>query len=376
MIKNKFKVLTILGTRPEIIRLSRILPAFDKHFDHKIFHTGQNYDENLSNIFFNDLSLRLPDYYLQYTSTNNIRTISKILVETDKILKEFKPDAIFVLGDTNSSLSSIVAKKKQIPIFHYEAGNRCFDERVPEEANRRIVDTISDINITYSKISRQHLIREGLSSNRVINIGSPMFEVISYYKNKIKNSKILKNLSLKKNKYFLISCHREENVENKKNFRNLVKIIKYLNDNFNYKIVVSVHPRIKDKINKINRKNLKNVLFSKPFSFSDYLNLQINSKIVLSDSGTINEEASILDLKAINIRSSHERPEADEEAVTLLTGLDLERVVIAINYLTENRIAKKNIVEDYNNKIVSIKLVKILMSHIGFVNENHYKKKM
>ena len=374
MIKNKFKVLTILGTRPEIIRLSRILPAFDEHFHHKIFHTGQNYDENLSNIFFNDLSLRRPDYYLQYTSTNNIRTISKILVETDKILKEFKPEAIFVLGDTNSSLSSIVAKKKQIPIFHYEAGNRCFDERVPEEANRRIVDTISDINITYSKISRQHLIREGLSSNRVINIGSPMFEVISYYKHKIKNSRILKNLSLKKNKYFLISCHREENVENKKNFRNLVKIIKYLNDNFNYKIVVSVHPRIKDKINKINKKNLKNVLFSKPFSFSDYLNLQINSKIVLSDSGTINEEASILDLKAINIRNSHERPEADEEAVTLLTGLDLERVSRAINYLTENRILKKNIVEDYNNKIVSIKLVKIIMSLIGFVNENHYKK--
>ena len=374
MIKNKFKVLTILGTRPEIIRLSRILPAFDKYFNHKIFHTGQNYDENLSNIFFKDLSLRSPDYYLQYTSTNNIRTISKILVETDKILKEFKPDAIFVLGDTNSALSSIVAKKKQIPIFHYEAGNRCFDERVPEEANRRIVDTISDINITYSKISRQHLLREGLSSNRVINIGSPMFEVISYYKHKIKNSRILNNLSLKKNKYFVMSCHREENVENKKNFKNLVKIIKHLNDNFNYKIVISVHPRIKDKIKKINKKNLKYVLFSKPFSFSDYLNLQINSKIVLSDSGTINEEASILDLKAINIRSSHERPEADEEAVTLLTGLDLERVSRAINYLTENRIAKKNIVEDYNNKIVSIKLVKILMSHIGFVNENHYKK--
>ena len=201
-----------------------------------------------------------------------------------------------------------------------------------------------------------------------------MFEVISHYKHKIKNSRILNNLSLKKNKYFVMSCHREENVENKKNFKNLVKIIKHLNDNFNYKIVVSVHPRIKDKINKINRKNLKNVLFSKPFSFSDYLNLQINSKIVLSDSGTINEEASILDLKAINIRSSHERPEADEEAVTLLTGLDLERVSRAINYLTENRISKKNIVEDYNNKIVSIKLVKILMSHIGFVNENHYKK--
>ncbi len=374
MTKNKFKILTILGTRPEIIRLSRILPAFDEHFDHKIFHTGQNYDENLSNIFFKDLNLRSPDHHLKHTSTNNIRTISKILIETDKILKEFKPDAIFVLGDTNSSLSSIVAKKKQIPIFHYEAGNRCFDERVPEEANRRIVDTISDINITYSKISREHLIREGLSSNRVINIGSPMFEVINYYKHKIKNSRILSNLSLKKKKYFLISCHREENVENKKNFRNLIGIIEYLNNNFNYKIIVSVHPRIRDKINKINRKNLKNVLFSKPFSFSDYLNLQINSKIILSDSGTINEEASILNLNAINIRHSHERPEADEEAVSFLTGLDLKRVSRAINYFNEKKTAKKNIVEDYNNKIVSIKLVKIIMSLIGFVNENHYKK--
>ena len=374
MTKNKFKVLTVLGTRPEIIRLSRILPTFDEHFDHKIFHTGQNYDENLSNIFFKDLNLRSPDYYLKHISANNIRTISKILIETDKILKEFKPDAIFVLGDTNSSLSSIVAKKKQIPIFHYEAGNRCFDERVPEEANRRIVDTISDINITYSKISRENLIREGLSSNRVINIGSPMFEVINYYKHKIKNSRILSNLSLKKKKYFLISCHREENVENKKNFRNLINIIEYLNNNFNYKIVVSVHPRIRDRINKINRKKLKNVLFSKPFSFSDYLNLQINSKIVLSDSGTINEEASILNLNAINIRHSHERPEADEEAVSLLTGLDLKRVSRAINYFDENKTAKKNIVEDYNNKIVSIKLVKIIMSLIGFVNENHYKK--
>ncbi len=374
MTKNKFKVLTILGTRPEIIRLSRILPAFDKHFEHKIFHTGQNYDDNLSNIFFKDLNLRSPDYYLKHTITNNIRTISKILIETDKILKEFKPDAIFVLGDTNSSLSSIVAKKKQIPIFHYEAGNRCFDERVPEETNRRIVDTISDINITYSKISREHLIREGLSSNRVINIGSPMYEVINYYKHKIKNSRILSNLSLKKKKYFLISCHREENVENKKNFRNLINIIEYLNNNFNYKIIVSVHPRIRDKINKINRKNLKNVLFSKPFSFSDYLNLQINSKIILSDSGTINEEASILNLNAINLRHSHERPEADEEAVSLLTGLDLERVSRAINYFNVNKTAKKNIVEDYNNKIVSTKLVKIIMSLIGFVNENHYKK--
>ena len=374
MTKNKFKVLTVLGTRPEIIRLSRILPTFDEHFDHKIFHTGQNYDENLSNIFFKDLNLRSPDYHLKHASTNNIRTISKILIETDKILKEFEPDAIFVLGDTNSSLSSIVAKKKQIPIFHYEAGNRCFDERVPEETNRRIVDTISDINITYSKISREHLIREGLSSNKVINIGSPMFEVINHYKHKIKNSRILSNLSLKKKKYFLISCHREENVENKKNFKNLINIIEYLNNKFNYKIIVSVHPRIRDKINKINRKNLKNVLFSKPFSFSDYLNLQINSKIILSDSGTINEEASILNLNAINIRHSHERPESDEEAVSLLTGLDLERVSRAINYFDENKTAKKNIVEDYNNKIVSIKLVKIIMSLIGFVNENHYKK--
>ena len=374
MNKNKFKVLTILGTRPEIIRLSRVLPTFDKYFDHKVFYTGQNYDENLSDILFKDLNLRNPDYYLEKVGKNNIRTISKILIETDKILKEVKPDALFILGDTNSSLSSIVAKKKQIPIFHYEAGNRCFDDRVPEEANRKIVDSISDINLTYSKISREHLIREGFQSNRVINVGSPMLEVLQYFKNKIDKSNILKKLKLKKDEYIVLSSHREENVDNVANFNNLLNIFKLLNDNYNYKIIVSVHPRIRDKVEKINKKKLNKIIFCKPFSFTDYIKLQINSKMVLSDSGTINEESSILNFKAINIRNSHERPEADEEGTSIMSGLDVERVNQAVNFFTNNKVEKKNMVDDYKNQNISDKLVKIVMSFIGFINENNYKK--
>ena len=374
MNKNKFKVLTILGTRPEIIRLSRVLPTFDKYFDHKVFYTGQNYDENLSDILFKDLNLRNPDYYLEKVGKNNIRTISKILIETDKILKEVKPDALFILGDTNSSLSSIVAKKKQIPIFHYEAGNRCFDDRVPEEANRKIVDSISDINLTYSKISREHLIREGFQSNRVINVGSPMLEVLQYFKNKIDKSNILKKLKLKKDEYIVLSSHREENVDNIANFKNLLNIFKLLNDTYNYKIIVSVHPRIRDKVEKINKKKLNKIIFCKPFSFTDYIKLQINSKMVLSDSGTINEESSILNFKAINIRNSHERPEADEEGTSIMSGLDVERVNQAVNFFTNNKVEKKNMVDDYKNQNISDKLVKIVMSFIGFINENIYKK--
>jgi len=374
MNKNKFKVLTILGTRPEIIRLSRVLPTFDKYFDHKVFYTGQNYDENLSDILFKDLNLRNPDYYLEKVGKNNIRTISKILIETDKILKEVKPDALFILGDTNSSLSSIVAKKKQIPIFHYEAGNRCFDDRVPEEANRKIVDSISDINLTYSKISREHLIREGFQSNRVINVGSPMLEVLQYFKNKIDKSNILKKLKLKKDEYIVLSSHREENVDNIANFKNLLNIFKLLNDTYNYKIIVSVHPRIRDKVEKINKKKLNKIIFCKPFSFTDYIKLQINSKMVLSDSGTINEESSILNFKAINIRNSHERPEADEEGTSIMSGLDVERVNQAVNFFTNNKVEKKNMVDDYKNQNISDKLVKIVMSFIGFINENNYKK--
>ena len=371
---KKIKLLTIIGTRPEIIRLSRIITKFDKHFDHKILHTGQNYDENLNNIFFKDLNLRKPDFILENANTNNIQAISKILIETDKILNKIKPEAVFILGDTNSSLSSIVAKKKQIPIFHYEAGNRCFDQRVPEETNRKIVDSISDINLTYSKISREHLINEGFQSNRVINVGSPMLEVLDHFKNKIKKSNILKYLKLKRGTYIVFSSHREENVENSVNFKNLVNIFNDLNDNFNYKIVVSVHPRIKSKIENLNKKKLNKIIFCKPFSFTDYIKLQINSKMVISDSGTINEESSILDFKAINLRNSHERPEADEEGTSIMTGLNVQRVNQAINFFIKNKIEKKNIVNDYRNKNVSDKLVKIVMSFIEFINENNYKK--
>ncbi len=372
--ENKIKLLTIIGTRPEIIRLSRIMPIFDKFFNHTILHTGQNYDENLNKIFFKDLNLRKPDYILENASTNNIKAISNILIETDKIIKTIQPDAVFILGDTNSSLSSIVAKKKQIPIFHYEAGNRCFDQRVPEETNRKIVDSISDINLTYSRISRENLIKEGHQNNRVVNIGSPMFEVISYYKKKIINSKILNKLKLKKNNYYVLSSHREENIEHEKNFEKLINIIKYLSIVLNNKVVVSVHPRVQKKIKNINISKNKNVFFSKPFSFTDYINLQINSKLVLSDSGTINEEASILGFNAINLRNSHERPEADEEGATIMTGLDVERVKHAIARFEKNSINKTKIVDDYNNKLVSIKLVNIIMSFIGYINENNYKK--
>lgn len=371
---KKIKLLTIIGTRPEIIRLSRIMTKFDKHFDHKILHTGQNYDENLNNIFFKDLNLRKPDFILENANTNNIQAISKILIETDKIINKIKPEAVFILGDTNSSLSSIVAKKKQIPVFHYEAGNRCFDQRVPEETNRKIVDSISDINLTYSKISREHLINEGFQSNRVINVGSPMLEVLDYFKNKIKKSNILKNLKLKRGTYFVFSSHREENVESSVNFKNLVDIFSLLNDTFNYKIVVSVHPRIKSKIENLNKKKLNKIIFCKPFSFTDYIKLQINSKMVISDSGTINEESSILGFKAINLRNSHERPEADEEGTSIMTGLDVQRVNQAVDFFINNKAEKKNIVNDYRNKNVSDKLVKIVMSFIKFINENNYKK--
>jgi len=371
---NKFKVLTIIGTRPEIIRLSRIIPKFDKCFDHTLIHTGQNYDKNLNEIFFKDLNLRKPDFIYENSINNNISSISKILMETDKVLKKIKPDAFFVLGDTNSALSAIVAKKKQIPIFHYEAGNRCFDFRVPEESNRRIVDTISDINITYSNISREHLIREGFQSNRVINVGSPMYEVLDFFRIKINKSNILKNLNLKKNNYLVLSCHREENVDSEENFNKLLNIIRFLNNNYNYKIVISVHPRIRDKIKSINKNNLNKIIFCKPFPFTDYVKLQKNSKIVLSDSGTINEESSILNFQAINIRNAHERPEADEEGTTIMSALDLKRIKRAIEYIIKNNSKTKKIVEDYNKKIISDKLVKIIMSYIGFVNENNYKK--
>tara|TARA_B100000787_G_scaffold169662_1_gene161618 strand:- start:1177 stop:2301 length:1125 start_codon:yes stop_codon:yes gene_type:complete len=371
---KKIKLVTILGTRPEIIRLSRIIPKLDRFFDHILIHTGQNYDQNLNDIFFKDLKLRKPNFIFNNSSKNNIISISKILQETDKILAKFNPDAFFVLGDTNSALSAIVARKKKIPIFHYEAGNRCFDLRVPEESNRRIVDTISDINITYSKISREHLLREGFQSNRVINIGSPMKEILTHYKSEISKSKILESLKLTKKNYIVLSSHREENVDSVENFTMLTNIIKFLNHKYKYKVIVSVHPRIRDKIKNLSKKDLNKIIFCKPFSFTDYIKLQQNSKVVLSDSGTLNEESSILNFDAINLRNSHERPEADEEAVTLMTGLDLIRLSQAMEYIFEKKSEKKNIVDDYSKDNVSDKLVRIILNHINFINENNYKR--
>lgn len=371
---KKIKLVTILGTRPEIIRLSRIIPKLDKYFDHTLIHTGQNYDKNLNDIFFKDLKLRKPDYVFNNSTKNSIISISNILQETDRMLIKLNPEAFFVLGDTNSALSAIVARKKKIPIFHYEAGNRCFDLRVPEESNRRIVDTISDINITYSKISREHLLREGFQSNRVINIGSPMKEILTYYESEISKSKILENLKVTKKNYIVLSSHREENVDSVENFSMLTNIIKFLNHEYKYKVIVSVHPRIRDKIKNLSKKDLNKIIFCKPFSFTDYIKLQQNSKVVLSDSGTLNEESSILNFDAINLRNSHERPEADEEAVTLMTGLDLKRLSQAMEYIFEKKNEKKNIVDDYSKDNVSDKLVRIILNHINFINENNYKR--
>ena len=268
----------------------------------------------------------------------------------------------------------LLLEKKKIPIFHYEAGNRCFDLRVPEESNRRIVDTISDINITYSKISREHLLREGFQSNRVINIGSPMKEILTHYESEISKSKILENLKVTKKNYIVLSSHREENVDSVENFSMLTNIIKFLNHEYKYKVIVSVHPRIRDKIKNLSKKDLNKIIFCKPFSFTDYIKLQQNSKVVLSDSGTLNEESSILNFDAINLRNSHERPEADEEAVTLMTGLDLKRLSQAMEYIFEKKNEKKNIVDDYSKDNVSDKLVRIILNHINFINENNYKR--
>ena len=371
---KKYKICTVVGTRPEIIRLSLIIKKFDKEFDHTLIHTGQNFDPELSKIFYRDLDLKLPKFQISSFSGNAIGTISKSLVEVDKILEKVNPDAFFILGDTNSALTAICAKKRKIPIFHYEAGNRSFDQRVPEESNRKIVDSISDINLTYSHLSKLNLINEGHLSDRVINVGSPMLEVLNFYKNKISNSKILKKLKIENNKFFLISTHREENIEDKDRLNNIFKLINFLNSKHKLPIIVSTHPRLRKKLN---IKNMKNVKFHKPFSFSDYIKLQINSKLVISDSGTINEESSILNFNAINLREAHERPEANEKCVTIMTGTNTKNIVNAIKYFenqSSNKSKTNNLVNSYSNKNVSDIITRIVISYINFIKQNNYKK--
>ena len=373
---NKLKVMTIVGTRPEIIRLSRIISKLDKFCDHTLVHTGQNYDYELNEIFFEDLEIRQPDYFLNSSDENANRTIGKILISVDQVLEKVNPEAILVLGDTNSCLSVVAAKKRKIPTFHFEAGNRCFDMRVPEEINRKIVDHTADINITYSTIARDYLLAEGLPKDMVIKVGSPMLEVLNFYKTKIASSKILDDLGIKKNEYFLASIHREENI-NSKNFLKIAEILNILEKKYNLPIIVSTHPRTRNKIKELNYKFQEKIRFLKPLSYSNYVNLQINSKVVLSDSGTINEESSILNFPALNIREAHERPEAMEEASVMMTGVSIDRIIQAIDILSSQKRGSERtlkLVQDYDINNVSEKIVRIILSYTDYIKKNIWKE--
>ena len=376
---KKLKVLTVVGTRPEIIRLSCTLIALDSSdaIDHVLVHTGQNYDYELNEIFFEDLGLRKPNYFLEAAGKNATETIGNILIKIDPILEQENPDAFLVLGDTNSCLCAIPAKKRKIPIFHMEAGNRCFDQRVPEETNRKIVDHISDINLTYSSIAREYLLREGLSPDRVIKTGSPMFEVLTKLLPKIKASTILDKLKLTKNKFFVVSAHREENISNSRNLNGLIDSLNKIAELYNYPIIVSAHPRTRNMINDKEIKTHKNIHILKPLGFSDYNCLQMNSFAVLSDSGTINEESSILNFRALNLRDAHERPEAMEEASVMMVEMNTDRIIQGLTELsrqviTENRNFRE--VSDYSMPNVSLKVVRIIISYVDYINQNVYKK--
>ena len=371
---NQLRVLTIVGTRPEIIRLSRIILRLEisNSIDHKLLHTGQNYDHELNEIFFKDLGLRNPDYLLKTAGSSFADTLSEILKQTDKLLDQIKPQAVIILGDTNSALTSILAKRKKIPIFHLEAGNRCFDERVPEEINRKIIDHISDINLTYSSIAREHLIREGIKSDRIIKIGSPMKEVLNAYSKKIAKSTILNKLGLKKEKYFVLSCHREENID--LNFQKVIKIIDSVSNHYKLPIIFSAHPRTKKKIESKKIKFDPLVKLIKPLGYVDYVNLQMNSNLVISDSGTISEESSILNFNAINLRESHERPEAMENPPLVMSGLNVERVIQSIDSVLETASNTPKLVRDYNEDTVSTKVERILLSYTDYVNRVVWQK--
>jgi UDP-N-acetylglucosamine 2-epimerase (non-hydrolysing) len=374
---KKIKVMTVVGTRPEIIRLSRVLAILNKHAEHVLVHTGQNYDYELNEIFFNDMEVRKPDYYLEAAGATAAETIGQTIIKMDPILAEEKPEALLVLGDTNSCLSAIPAKRRKIPIFHMEAGNRCFDQRVPEETNRKIVDHISDINLTYSSIAREYLLREGIPPDRVIKTGSPMFEVLSYYKGKIDKSSVIKRLHLKQQDYFVVSCHREENVDSDINLGKLAEVLNGLSKIYKKRIIVSTHPRTRKRIEKEGISLHGNVELLKPLGFSDYIHLQKKSYAVLSDSGTITEESSIMNFPALNIRETHERPEGMEEASVMLTGLELDRILQGLTVLedqgrAENRSLK--LPNDYNIPNVAAKIIRIIISYTDYVNRVVWKK--
>jgi UDP-N-acetylglucosamine 2-epimerase len=369
---QRLKVMTVVGTRPEIIRLARVMNALDNSdaIKHIIVHTGQNYDYELNQIFFDDLAIRKPDYFLNAAGATSTETIGKILINIDPLLEEINPDAFLVLGDTNSCLCAIPAKKRHIPIFHMEAGNRCFDQRVPEETNRKIVDHISDINLTYSDIAREYLLREGLPADRIIKTGSPMFEVLNHYLPSIKSSEILKRLSLESNNYFVVSAHREENISSESNFKNLVTSLNLIAKKYDLPIIVSTHPRTRKMIDAKGIVLHKNIQLLKPLGFNDYNALQLNSKAVLSDSGTISEESSILNFPALNIRQAHERPEAMEEASVMMVGLNPERILQGLIQLESQKSGDERLfrkVADYSIPNVSDKVVRILISYVDYI---------
>lgn len=374
---KKLKVFTVVGTRPEIIRLSRVMVMLDNYCDHTIVHTGQNHDYELNQIFFDDLNLRKPDYFLDAAGSNGVETIGKVIIAVDKLLSENNPDAILVLGDTNSCMAAISAKRRKIPIFHMEAGNRCFDMRVPEEINRKIVDHTADINLTYSSIAREYLLREGLSPDMVIKTGSPMLEVLNYYEEKINSSNILSKLKLKSGQYFLVSAHREENIDSDINFGNLVDTLNCIAEKYGLPIIVSTHPRTKKRIDMSGFDFNEQIKFTKPLGFSDYNKLQLMAKATLSDSGTINEESSILNFPALNIREAHERPEGMEEAAVMMVGLRSNRVLQGLKILEKQPAGEKRIltrVQDYSTPNVSEKVVRIIHSYVDYVNRIVWKK--
>jgi UDP-N-acetyl-L-fucosamine synthase len=369
---KKLKVMTVVGTRPEIIRLSRVLAALDMYCDHILVHTGQNYDYELNQIFFDDLEIRKPDYFLNsaVNSAGAANTIGNLITAVDGVLAGEKPEAMLILGDTNSCLSVIPAKRRKIPTFHMEAGNRCYDQRVPEEINRRIVDHSADINLTYSAIAREYLLREGLPPDQVIKTGSPMYEVLMHYLPKIESSAILKELKLTATEYFLISAHREENIESDNMFVKLVRLLNDLAETYGIPVIVSTHPRTKKRIESLNIKFHKNVILQKPLGFFDYVNLQMHAKAVLSDSGTINEESSILNFPALNLREAHERPEGMEEASVMMVGLSSERVLQALQVLELQKRGFERTVypaKDYCVPNVSSKVVRIIQSYTDYV---------
>jgi UDP-N-acetylglucosamine 2-epimerase len=374
---EKLKIMTVVGTRPEIIRLSRVMAKLDQYCDHVITHTGQNYDYELNEIFFQDLEVRKPDYFLNAAGANAAETIGKIIIAVDSVLAQVQPDALLILGDTNSCLAAIPAKRRKIPIFHMEAGNRCFDQRVPEETNRKIVDHIADINLTYSAIAREYLLREGLPPDRIIKTGSPMHEVLMYYLDGIKASSALDRMGLIKGKYFVVSAHREENIDSDVNILKLAEMLNSVASTYNEPVIVSTHPRTQKRIDAKGIKFHSQVRLLKPLGFKDYVNLQMHSRAVLSDSGTITEESSILNFAALNIREAHERPEGMEEAAVMMTGLETDRVLQGLHILSDQEhgaTRSLRMVSDYNVPNVSDKVVRIIHSYTDYVNRKVWHK--